>query len=295
MSLGLALSGGGSKAAVHIGVLKAFEEENIKIDYISGASSGSIISTLYACGYSPLDMIHLFNSYCKYIGDFDRLIPFKAVSTMFTGKINVCGLAKGDKLENLIYNICKNKGIIDISQIKYPLAIPTVDLSTGEVIYFLNKSINDEYMVSKDIYDDIPVYKYNGKIASIVRASSSFPGVFEPKIIDKRILVDGGIRDNTPINILKKMGADKVVAVSFDNNTKGYCSNLNIVSVALKSFNIMAHNLNKLNLKYADYVISPSIPSNISLLDCSKTKYLVNIGYNKAKSVINQIKNDLKI
>lgn len=293
MSLGLALSGGGSKAAVHIGVLKAFEDENIKVDYISGASSGSIISTLYACGYTPSDMIYLFNSYCKYIGDFDRLIPFKAISTVFTGKINVSSLAKGDKLENLIYNICKNKGIIDISQIKYPLAISTVDLSTGELIYFLNKSINDEYMVSKDIYDDIPVYKYSGKIASIVRASSSFPGVFEPKIIDKRILVDGGIRDNTPINILKKMGADKVVAVSFDNIPKSYANNLNIVSVALKSFNIMAHNLNKLNLKYADYVISPSIPSNISLLDCSKTNYLVNIGYTKAKSVICQVKKDL--
>lgn len=290
MKLGLALSGGGAKGAAHIGVLKALEEENINIEYISGASSGSIIACLYACGYTPNEIIYLFNMYCKYIADFDKLIPFKVAGTAFTGKINVSGLAKGNKLEYILQNFCSKKGINDISELKFPIAIPTVDINSGEVIYFLSKSINDVHKFSRDKFDDIPTYKYNGRLCSIVRASSSFPGVFEPKIIDGKVLVDGGVRVNTPVSITRYMGADKVIAINLDVN-KSYMNNsLNIVSVALKSFNIMSHEINKKELEKADIVISPEIPNKISLLDCSKTNYLVNAGYIATKKVINKIK-----
>ena len=67
MGIGLALSGGGVKGAAHIGVLKALEEEKIKIDYIAGTSSGSIVSTLYAAGFSPDEIYYIFKKYCKKI------------------------------------------------------------------------------------------------------------------------------------------------------------------------------------------------------------------------------------
>ena len=67
MNLGLALSGGGAKGAAHIGVLKAFEEEKIKINYIGGTSSGSIVATLYAAGYTADDIYYIFKKYCKKI------------------------------------------------------------------------------------------------------------------------------------------------------------------------------------------------------------------------------------
>ena len=290
MKLGLALSGGGAKGAAHIGVLKALEEENIHIGYISGTSSGSIIASLYACGYTPNEIIYLFNMYCRYIADFDKLIPFKVAGTAFTGKINVSGLAKGNKLEYILQNFCSKKGISDISDIKFPLAIPTVDINSGEVIYFLSKSINDIHNFSRDEFDDIPTYKYNGRLCSIVRASSSFPGVFEPKIIEGKVLVDGGVRVNTHASITRQMGADKVIAINLDVN-KSYMNNsLNIVSVALKAFNIMSHEINKKELEKADVVISPEIPSKVSLLDCSKTNYLVNAGYIATKKAISEIK-----
>ena len=224
MKLGLALSGGGAKGAAHIGVLKALEEENVNIAYISGASSGSIIASLYACGYTPNEIIYLFNMYCRYIADFDKLIPFKVAGTAFTGKINVSGLAKGNKLEYILQNFCSKKGINDISDLRFPLAIPTVDINSGEVIYFLSKSINDIHKFSRDEFDDIPSYKYNGRLCSIVRASSSFPGVFEPKIIEGKVLVDGGVRVNTPASITRQMGADKVIAINLDVN-KSYMNN----------------------------------------------------------------------
>ena len=290
MSLGLALSGGGAKGAAHIGVLKALEDEGVKIEYISGTSSGTIIAGLYACGYLPSDLIKFFNMYCSGIGDFDKLVGLKILSTAFTGKIGIKGLAKGDKLEYIIKNFCQKKQVIDISDIKFPLAIPTVDINSGEVVYFLSKSVNEFNNLSRSVYDDIPTYKYNGKLASIIRASSSFPGVFEPKIFDGRILVDGGVRVNTPVSILRKMGATKVISVAFDRNRKYTDNNLNVVSISLKAFDIMSHQVNEGELSRSDYVIRPQIPGNISLLDCSKTNYLVRLGYNEVKKSINRIK-----
>lgn len=291
MSLGLALSGGGAKAAAHIGVLKALEDENIKIDYISGTSSGSIIATLYACGYKAKELFNFFYMYCNQISDYDKTIPFKIMSTAFTGKIGVKGLAKGDKLEYIINNFCNKKGISDISNVKFPLVIPAVDINSGEIVYFSSKSLNNINNLSRNQYDDIPIYMYRGKLCSIVRASSSFPGVFEPKILEGRILVDGGVRVNTPVSALKKIGADKVISVSFDQNKKYSDNSLSIVSVALKAFNIMAHHINEEELNKSDIIIRPKIPSNVSLLDCSKTNYLVKSGYNATKELINNIKN----
>lgn len=290
MSLGLALSGGGSKGAAHIGVLKALEEEKINIDYISGTSSGSIIASLYASGYTTNELTNFFCTYCNKISDYDRMVGFKILGTVFSGKIGIKGLAKGENLEYIINNFCTKKNIKDISDVKMPLAIPCVDINTGEVIYFLSKSINETGNLSRSLYDDIPTYKYNGKVSSIVRASSSFPGVFEPKILDGRILVDGGVRVNTPVTVLRKMGADNVISVSFDKSKRYGDNSLNIVSISLKAFDIMSHEVNEEELKNSDLVIRPKIPSNISLLDCSKTKFLINMGYNETKRIINELK-----
>ena len=119
--LGLALSGGGAKGAAHIGVLQAFEEEGISIDYISGTSSGSIVSCLYACGYTPYEILSMFKVYCKFMADYDKSIPFKLGSMLFSGKININGFAKGDNLEATVYKYCKLKIITNIST---PRVIP---------------------------------------------------------------------------------------------------------------------------------------------------------------------------
>ncbi len=293
MSLGLALSGGGAKGAAHIGVLQALKEENIDIDYISGTSSGSIIASLYACGYNPYNILHMFNMYCRQIADYDKLLPFKVFGTMFTGKISIKGLAKGDKLESIIRNFCMSKNIKDISDFKMNIAIPTVDLNTGEIIYYLNKKINESNVTYRK-FDDTPSYKYSGNIASIVRASCSFPAVFEPKVFDGKVLVDGGVRVNTPVSILKKMGADKTLAVTFSkkDTCKTYPSN--IVTISLKSFDIMGHQVNESEIQKADYVLD-LCTDDISLLDGSKTNMLANIGYSTAKSKIKDIKKAFNI
>lgn len=296
MSLGLALSGGGAKGAAHIGVLQALKEEGINVDYISGASSGSIVATLYACGYSPYNILHMFNKYCKYITDYDRMLPFKILGIVFTGKLRIKSLVKGNNLENIVSNFCQEKEIEDIKDIKMPIAISTVDINTGEIIYFLNTYINENklnYIYNRDAYDDIPSYIYEGDIASIVRASSSFPVVFAPKMISSKLLIDGGVRMNTPVSVLKDMGADKVIAVSLDNKISKNYEYSNIVSAAFRSFDIMGHQVNFDELKKADLVIRPKL-KNISLLEMSKSNYCATQGYNETKANIDKIKEMLR-
>lgn len=294
MSIGIALSGGGAKGAAHIGVLQALKEEGINVDYISGASSGSIVATLYACGYLPLNMLYLFDRYYKYITDYDRFLPFKILSVLFTGKLNIKSLMIGKNLEKIISKACVQKSIEDIKDIKMPIAISTVDIDTGEIVYFLNKYVKNVEVSNRNrlLYDDIPSYVYNGQIASIVRASCGFPVAFAPKLIDGRLLVDGGVRMNSPVSILKMMGADKVIAVSFDDKIQGRHEYPNIVSAATKSFDIMGHQVNLPELEKADYVIRPKL-KYISLLEMKKSNYCANQGYKVVKENIEDIKKAL--
>lgn len=290
MTIGLALSGGGAKGAAHIGVLQALKEENINIDYISGTSSGSIIATLYAAGYNPFNIYDMFESYCSHIFDCDKKLPFRIAGTFFTGKISIKGLAKGNNLEKLMMKYLNEKNIYNISQVKMPLAIPAVDLSNGEVVYFLSKNIQNRTQG----YDDFPSHIYSASLASVVRASTSFPAVFEPKVLEGRILVDGGVRVNTPVSILKEMGARKVLAVCFDKNDKCDTYSKNIIGITMKTFDIMGHQVNEEELKEADFVLTPDV-EDVGLLDCSKTRKIVNQGYYAVKNNIDKIKKVLEI
>ena len=285
MSIGLCLSGGSVKGAAHIGVLQALEEEGIKIDYISGCSSGSIVASLYAIGYKPIEILYIFKNYCKYITDYDKMIPFKIIGMAFTGKLKLKGLAKGNSLECIMKDFCSNKNITNINEVKMPIAIPTVDIKTGEIIYFTNQEI----LNNSRSYDDTPTYETSANLADVIRASTSLPCVFEPKCINGRYLIDGGVRMNTPVEILKKMNADKVLAVTFDDNKKCVINNLNIVDVTLKSFDIMGHELECDEIEKADYNLSIKL-NDVSLLECNKISYAANIGYIETKKQIEKIK-----
>ena len=112
MSLGLALSGGGAKGAAHIGVLEALKDNNIKIDYISGTSSGSIIAAMHAAGYTPNEMLRIISKVTKNnrIIDYDKGAAFKLINVLFSKKVNLSGFIKGDKIERVIREYMKTKG-----------------------------------------------------------------------------------------------------------------------------------------------------------------------------------------
>ncbi|MBQ2938056.1 MAG: patatin-like phospholipase family protein [Clostridia bacterium] len=281
MSLGLALSGGGVKGAAHIGVLKALEEENIKIDYIGGTSSGSIVSTLYAAGYKPDEIYDIFKKYCKKIKYVDIKNIFKLFFGLITtGTIKIDGLNSGKSINKLINKVCNEKNICNISDIDMPLAIPSVDMNTGEVVCFTSSKIR--------AFSDNTIFVNNFNVGNAVQASCSFPTVFSPCDYKNAKLIDGGIRENVPWREVKLLGADKVISVVFENEVDESCCK-NLIDVAFRSFELMCKELSKYEQDGIDYLIKIK-SEKVSLLDMSKIDEFYQLGYNEAKKFVNKNK-----
>lgn len=287
MSLGLVLSGGGVKGAAHIGVLKALEEENIKFDFISGASSGSIVATLYACGYTPEEIFGIFKIYCKKIKYFDFKNIINIIKYLFKNKkIFIEGFNSGEKIKKLINNYCKKNNIKNIKEIKSNLIIPSVDLYNGNIYYFCSNGMCK--IKNKNIYRKISnkiKYIYDIDIGEAVQASCSYPGVFVPTQFNNTKLIDGGIRENTPWRELKDCGADKVLCVCFETNEKENKCEKNIIDIIISAMEIMEHELSIYELNGIDYLLKIKT-EKISLLDSSKIEFLYNLGYEETKKYL---------
>ncbi len=273
MKLGLAMSGGGIKGAAHIGVIQALQEENIKVDIVGGTSIGSIVAALYAMEYTPKEMLKLFNYFSKLI--------FKN-SAMYTdprGKkllsIQAGGLYSGENIAFAIEEAGKYKNIKKLQDLKIPIVIPAVDLRDSEKYVFTNMGkINDKYLNKADI-------------SIAVRASSSYPAIFAPCIYNKHKFVDGGILDNIPVEEVKKIGADKVIAIRFKLNktsrTIGLRSTLN------KAIDIMFSKIEGEEVKKADYVIEIDT-QDVNPFDFKQANKCYKYGYLQAKKEIDNIK-----
>ena len=289
MKLGLALAGGGVKGAAHIGVLKAFEERNIEFEYISGTSSGSIVATLYACGYTSDEIYKLFKKYCNQI----KYVDYKNIVKLIFGlilkrKIIIDGLTSGYKIEKIVNEACQRKNIYNISQIKKHLIIPSVDLRNGKIYFFSSKRENINNINKREILSDEISYIYNINIGKAVRASCSYPGVFSPMVYKNTQLIDGGIRENVPWKELKEIGVDKVISVIFQNELEKEEKCLDIIEVVANSIEILSHELSNYELLGAGNLIKIKT-QKISLLDSSKIDMLYKLGYEAAKEYLKKM------
>lgn len=279
MKLGLALSGGGVKGAAHIGVLKALEEENIEIKYIGGTSSGSIVATLYAAGYKPDEIYNIFKKYCKKIKYVDLENIFKLFFGLITtGTIVIDGLNSGKSINKLINKMCDEKDIYNISDIKIPLVIPSVNMCTGEVMCFTS--------CKKRAFSDNTCFINDAEIGNAVQASCSFPTVFSPCDYKGTKLIDGGARENVPWREVKFLGADKVISVIFEGDVDKSCCK-NLIDVAFRSFELMGKELSKYELDGMDYSIKIK-SKKVSLLDMSKIDEFYELGYIEAKKFLRE-------
>lgn len=184
MKLGIALSGGGIRGIAHAGVLKALEDNKIKVDIIGGTSAGSLVATLYAMGYSPHYIYILFKRYAKELVEINSSPILSGISGfMLNKKVNVRGLKTGKSIETIYNQIAYKKGIQRINQIKMPLVIPTVDIMNSKEYVFTNQIPQGEENNEQYITDIT--------IGKAVRASSSFPAVFMPCEFGNHAFMDG--------------------------------------------------------------------------------------------------------
>lgn len=269
MSLGIALAGGGLQGIAHIGALKAFQDLNIKIDYISGTSSGSIFATMFAMGFTTEEMKKFANDYYKTLTNIEKKPIISAIGSYLIHKeVKIGGLTKGEKIEKLVKIIAKIKNIKNISDIKMPLAIPTVDtISTKECI-----SVSKRVNINRNDID----YIYDIPIEKAVRASMSFPGIFTTCDFGKYNFIDGGTKDNLPIQILKDMGAEKTIALSF--NIDKYIPSDNVLNVLLRAVDIFSLKDVREAQKKSDIAIEIDTKGT-SLLEITSLEQCYQIGY----------------
>ena len=273
MKLGIAFSGGGVKGAAHIGVLKALMENNIKIDAVAGTSAGSIVATLYALGYTPDEMIKLFRYFAK---GMLKANPSEMVTNVKNGRgIRLDGVLSSLNVELAMQEVSNYKNIKYISELKVPIAIPTVDINTSKKYVFTNYNQQEDYYI-KDI-----------EIAKAVRASCSYPGVYAPCGYGEYRFVDGGVLDNIPADEVKKLGIDKVLTIKFVLNTNSKPKGM--YNIAMKCIDTIFEGLSRESISMSDLVFDIDV-SKSSAFSISKIDYCYEEGYKYAITRINEIK-----
>lgn len=273
MKLGLALSGGGIRGIAHAGVLKALEENEIYIDVIGGTSSGALISSLYAMGYSPYYIYILFKKYAK------DIVNMNVKNFLSLRRNNIVGFRTGENIEKIYNNLALRKGIKTMEDIKMPIVIPTVDVSDSREYIFTNNSPYSEEKYNKYITDI--------SVGKAVRASSSFPAVFCPCEYKEHKFLDGGALDNIPVIEVKKQGATKVIAVNF--KADDIDENSNVMDIAMRTIDIMGNKISEESLQISDYVLTVQTDKT-GLLDVEKLDSCYKYGYNAVIQNLSKIK-----
>lgn len=284
MKLGLALSGGGIRGIAHAGALKAFEDNGIKIEAIGGTSSGAMISSLYAIGYSPYYIYMLFKRYSKNLVGISNIPIINGIKKFAASKmLKNIGEKTGSMIEEEFNRLAKNKNIKNISDISFmPLVMPTVDVQSSKEYIFTNNV--------PDSTKDVSKYITNIPLGKAVRASSSFPGVFSPCIYKNYKFLDGGILNNIPVIEVKKQGADKVIAINFKADDIDEKSNM--MDLGMRTIDIMGNKISEENLAQSDFVLTISTDKT-GLLDAEKLDSCYNYGYKAVIDNLSKIKSVL--
>lgn len=213
--IGLVLSGGGARGLAHVGVIAVLEEMQIPVDYVAGTSMGAIVGGFYAAGLSPADMEKLVTSMEWNEAFKDKPppseLPFRRKQDAADFLINFDlgykdgrfavpkGLLQGQNLNLILKSLLiHTEGIDDFNKLHIPFRAVATDIETGNAVILAK-----------------------GDLVTAMRASMSIPGVFAPVEIDGKMLVDGGVANNLPVDVARSMGADIVIAVDISTNLSG--------------------------------------------------------------------------
>lgn len=252
MKIGLALSGGGARGFAHIGVLKALVENGVPIDMIAGTSAGSFVGGAFASGLSPDEII-----------DIGRSISWFGVAGF---SYSPRGLLSNAAMAGFIET---HFPVTRFEDLAIPFAAVACDLESGSEV----------------------VFRDNGDLATAIRASCAIPGVFVPVIDENgRSLVDGGVTSPMPTRAVKKLGADKVIAVDLLTCGSAYGGvPSTLIGTFVQSAIMMIRTASKNQHYRADIVIEPQI-AHIRPDEIGKRDELIELGYEAASEKIQEIK-----
>ncbi len=259
--LGFALGAGGSRGVAHIGFLKAMDEEKIKPDFIAGTSMGSIVGACYSAGYSP---------------DFmkDEILKLKMgdIFDLSFNPIKDGALLRAQKMRKKLSTYFQEKRTI--KELDIPFKCVAANLIDGELVLF-----------SGD--DDV---------AESIATSSTIPGVFKPVMKDGMILVDGGIKCRVPIDTVRGMGAEVVVAVDVLSNLRPGKEKYNFIGLMLRTFDVMDDDITKMKMKEQkpDLYLAPDL-GDMSQFKFKNIDKAIEIGYELGKANAKKIKRLIEI
>lgn len=278
--VGLVLSGGGAKGFAHIGAIRVLEEQGIPIDYIVGTSMGAIVGCFYAMGYSPdqiediilaQDWVNVLSDYVdrRYIPLYDRDEFDRYAFSLAINKHGVSlpqGVIAGQNIMKIIskYTI-PFQGEEDFSKFPIPFAC-----------------------VAANIVDGKEVVLKKGHIVKALRASMAIPTAFAPVAIDGKLLIDGGMRNNLPVDVALKMGADVIIAVDLQEKNKEFDELGEMSSIFNQGLSFLGLPKYYANLKDIDVYIKPKL-SNYSIVDFNSADSLIALGYQSAHKLKPQL------
>lgn len=203
--VGIAFGGGGAKAAAEIGVLKTIEKAGLRVDYVAGTSMGAVIGGLYAAGYSAHELDSLMTTE-EWLSLFDE----NEIGITEAGNDRtVFGLVKGDVFEDYLRQALLKKGCKNIGDTKKVSHVTFACIASNIV----TKNDLSEVVLKQDDVD----------MARAIRASMTFPAPlvgYKPISLNGMLLVDGGMLNNLPVDVVKDMGAEKVIAIDLERGNK---------------------------------------------------------------------------
>jgi len=255
LKVGLALGSGGMNGLAHIGVLKVLEENKVPIDCIAGSSMGAVIGACYCLNPDIKELEKTAVSLTKW----------KLMKLAKMGMSKKSLISPGN-IEIFLKELIGDKSFSDT---KIPLKIIATDLNSGE-----------ELVIGK------------GRLVNAIMASISIPGILPPVNLNKKLLVDGGVINPTPVNVLKKIGSDVVIGVDLTMQSKAELKEPNIFQTLLKSYEILRTQSTKFNINKDDkslLIIKPDI-TRLRSFKFYEIQKFIEEGEKTAKNSLQKIK-----
>lgn len=285
-SYGLALSGGGTRGAAHAGVLLALKEEELLPSAVAGTSAGSVAAGCFASGMEPeelCEMVRKMSSRGLGLLDVDYIGILRFLPQMLLHrKVNLEGLLKGERLRTFLEKLTQEKMI---SQTEIPLLIPAVDLKKGNTVCFTNGLIPPK----GELEEEKNIWMGEGKLSDIITASSSVPGIFAPRHMGDFLLVDGGVTNNLPSDLLKKCGIRKVVAVDV-GSVYEMSESHSVLEILTHSFSVMGRSLKDCRSEEERLLLWPDLPKEAGLLTFDCMEACMEAAYKNTKEEAERIR-----